>query len=65
MMKQSPFAFFQAETQKDMIEDLITLAQITHAHPVSLVAAKLHHKLLIDIILSHSDHFDMSYWLQE
>lgn len=65
MMKQSPFAFYEAMTWEKVSDALITLAQITHAHPVSLVITKLHHSLLVDMILSSDENFDMWYWLNE
>jgi ADP-ribosylglycohydrolase len=65
MMKQSPFAFQEVLSGENLSDDLIWLTRITHAHPVALVAARIHHKLMVDIILSESLDFDMKYWLQE
>lgn len=65
MMKQSPLAFHEVMSGEKMRSTVLKLARITHAHPFSLVAAQLHHKLLVDIIMSRNRTFDMRYWLNE
>ena len=59
MMKQSPLAFHEVQIGRSISDELIQLAQITHAHPISLVAARVHHQLLVDIVLSGTVRFDM------
>ena len=65
MMKQSPLAFFQVESWHSLVQKVHELTKITHAHPISLVAARIHHHLLVDIIMQNTPEFDMKYWLQE
>jgi glutamate 5-kinase len=41
MMKQSPLAFYEAMSREDIESTVLELARITHAHPISLVAAQV------------------------
>lgn len=65
MMKQSPLAFYEAMSREDIESTVLELARITHAHPISLVAAQVHHRFLVDVIISASKNFDMMYWLND
>lgn len=65
MMKQSPLAFHEVISGENMESTVLKIARITHSHPISLVAARVHHKLLVDIIMSGDMGFDMIYWLNE
>ena len=40
-MKQSPLAFYEAMSREDIESTVLELARITHAHPISLVAAQV------------------------
>lgn len=66
MMKQLPLAYYASETKINIEKELLALVKITHGHPISIIAAKVHHKLLVDLLLSKKKQdFDFYAWLQE
>lgn len=64
-MKQSPLAYYFAITnqQSTMDRQILRLARVTHGHPVALTAAIVQNRLLVDLILSQDEQFDMALWL--